>query len=777
MGSFRLSKRLPSSSLLSESWAGTTVTGRPVVAHVRREPWAKQAGFGARYAGSGRGWQGLRQAGIVPLVEVGQANGAAWVVEEFVEGETLRQVLTAAATLRSPIGPAEATALALQVTRGLGALQRLLPPLHHGDVSPSTIVLSNDGEARLGQVGLAPAHDADSGLGPARSELACLSPEELTGPSTAASDVFRVGLVALELMTGRTLFSGQSHAEVAARAEKYPGLTPQHFPSFPPAIAALLAQALAKHPADRPTVGDLEASLTRALEGGDPTAIATQLFERLFKGRPLLLKGLEGGEALVLTPLAGGTSGSNPVLNVGGTNADGSVTLAKVSTKRMTTDEMARVKADEAAQAAKAAAAEWSARHAGEEGNPKDFALGPLLIERQQLSVEHADVALQQAQSFGSTLFSALTFLGHLDEDEGLPVAAELLKQRFLTGKQLLELNLGANASLIPRDVAEQWQVVPLKSEAGGLTVAIADPTRLEVLDEVKRRSRARSLIAVRATERTLTEGLLRVYEGKTELPDWARPKPKPLAALDLDALPELSSLPPIDDLGIPPPPGMLSMDDEPPTVPSLPPLPSAPLPPLPPMPSAPSPARAPMSSPPMPRPLPSAPTQSPSANGLPAVGATSQALEVASRLFDAVLSLVPERGPEGSRMIGFTRAVARQSGASGVPLEQVRLCAKALVIAALLEGKRAFETPSLPAVSAVLGQHWKDFEPFVTPLLDGATTAPSDPRAVVLSLTFGVASELGLVPANLEEARPALARFSSYPPAAMAALEVVLSR
>lgn len=109
-----------------------------------------------------------------------------------------------------------------------------------------------------------------------------------------------------------------------------------------------------------------------------------------------------------------------------------------------------------------------------------------------------------------------------------LPVAAGLLRQQYLTGPQLLELSLGATqAALMPRDVADDWQVIPLRLEAGGLTVAVVDPARLEVLDDVKLRAKARAVTAVRATERTIQEGFARIYQGKTttQLPSSRRPE------------------------------------------------------------------------------------------------------------------------------------------------------------------------------------------------------------------------------------------------------------
>jgi hypothetical protein len=76
------------------------------------------------------------------------------------------------------------------------------------------------------------------------------------------------------------------------------------------------------------------------------------------------------------------------------------------------------------------------------------------------------------------------------------------------------------------------------------------------------------------------------------------------------------------------------------------------------------------------------------------------------------------------------------------------------------------------------LGPHWKDFEDFVRPLLDGHEQLPTDPRGVVLCLCFEVAEDVGSVPASLADAAATLERLRSrYPPAALAALEIVLAQ
>jgi serine/threonine protein kinase len=249
MGNYRISKQLASRGLLSDAWAGLADDGRAVTVLRRKDPWARAASFAEQFTPWQRGWQSLRQAeGLVPLVEVGLAEGVVCVVQEFVEGEPLRLALTLGATPPGKLllSIMETVAVVLQAARGLHALAQL--SLVHGDVSASTLILGADGTARLEALGVAAAHGPDATLGPARSELLALSPEEASGERAPTTDVFRLGLLWLELLTGKPAFGGSSYAEVKARFEQFPGVTPGHFSAFPQPVATLLAMMLAKAP-------------------------------------------------------------------------------------------------------------------------------------------------------------------------------------------------------------------------------------------------------------------------------------------------------------------------------------------------------------------------------------------------------------------------------------------------------------------------------------------------------------------------------------------------
>ncbi|MDP1823697.1 MAG: protein kinase [Archangium sp.] len=835
MSTYRLARPLASPSLLTESWAGLSDTGRPVLVLRRKEPWAQQPGFFERFAPSVRGWATVRQAeGVLPLLEVGQADGITCIVQDFMEGESLRTSLQGPSPPgKTPFSVVESVAVVLQAARGLLALEQLSPSLMHGDVSASTLLLGNDGSVRLEAIGVAAAHLADPNFGPARSELLTLAPEELEGRAGPTSDVFRLGLVWLELLTGKPAFGGTSHAEVKARFEKFPGVTPGHFPSLPQPIPMVLAMMLSKSPTPRPAVSDLELMLTQvynAVGGLDsPSRPLADAFQRLFPSRVNIASQLNQGGALLTVSPPGAPGGL----------AEGAVKLARINTRRLSAEDVAASRAQDAQETARTTAREWTLKHARDEGNPRDFALGATLLELQRLTVEQVDAALTHAQSLGATLFDSLCALDTLDEDEVLPIAAGLLKQQYLTGPQLLELPLGqAYAAMLPRDAADDWQVIPLKLEAGGLTVAVVDPGRLDVLDDVKLRAKVRSVTAVRATERTIQEGFARIYDGKTSAPDWALkrasapppppppvpvtvpvpvPVPSPFELEDVEAPSPTLASPARGSLGLSTSGALESLGDEelgafpavgswpampppmgaefqmPASVPAPFPFPeparaafsappraapavSAPPAASPYSPPPPAPVRAPPPPPPAPAPPAIAPVVPPpvaiSGPELPG------ALDVASRLFDALLSVMGERGLEASAMIALVRSVAKQAGATGAPLDQVRLSVASVVIAALLEGKRAYEVPSRPSAAACLGPHWREFEDFVRPLLDDDETLPSDPRGVVLCLCFEVANRVGAVPTNLAQASATLESLRNrYPLAALAALEIVLAQ
>jgi hypothetical protein len=708
VATYRIARKLSGVSSVVETFAGAAVTGRPVVCKRLREPWASDADFVEHFAPVAQTWLGLKHPNLVALVEFGQTNGTPWVVQELYEAESLRTMVATAASRQVRPTPAEVAAIGLQLAGALAELHEHAPALVHGDIAPGTILVSPDGDVRLADLGIAAAVTPAAALGPARCEVHIVAPEQLGGPPVPGSDIFRLGLVFLELLTGRTLFGSADPAQVMAMAGRYPGLAATSFSGLPVTFVSLLAWMLARDPATRPSARDVENALAVGAQQESwavtPAAVAS-FFARLFPQRAALLPSLAGGDGqeLALSPFTGPGAGASPAAVIG-----------KVSTKRMSADDLAAMRAAEAAREAKARALEWAEKYETLEGRPKDFLLAVTLHERELVSATSLDTAVEQAASFGSSCFDALVMLDVIDEDELLALAGELFKQSVLTGAQLLAMSLGAEqARLLPQDDAEMLGVVPLGMKASQLLVALRDPTKLDVLDAAKTKAHARSIQAVRVSERVLTEAQARVYRGKTQAPDWARREPAPerpapprapvTTNTDFDLEPTTAGLKRLEDLLGPPPAAALTSSAS--LVPSRP--PSAPAAPVP-APAAPPPPAA-------------------------AVTPPTRLSDMAGRLFDAALSLAGDPGKAASRGVNLAVAVARRAGASADAQARLRFAATGVCVAALLEGRQSYEPASTTTATNVLGPAWPEVQPLVQPWLSGTTGPVPDPSAAAL--------------------------------------------
>ena len=198
----------------------------------------------------------LQHPHIVPLLNAGEALGVPWFAMPFVEGESLRQRLKRSGEL--PVSDVlrmlREVAGALAYAHGRGVV--------HRDIKPENILLSG-GTAMVSDFGVAKAL-ADSGdatatgltsLGVALGTPAYMAPEQgMADPRMdQRADIYAFGVVAYELLAGRTPFHGRSpQATLAAHVTEAPDAVERLRPSTPPMLASLVMQCLAKSPADRP---------------------------------------------------------------------------------------------------------------------------------------------------------------------------------------------------------------------------------------------------------------------------------------------------------------------------------------------------------------------------------------------------------------------------------------------------------------------------------------------------------------------------------------------
>ncbi len=161
----------------------------------------------------------LSHANIVQVFDVGEAQGSYYIVMEFVKGVSLRKVLDVSAQHYRVVPVATAVHVAAETARGLGYAHRATDedghPLRivHRDVSPPNILLSDQGEVKISDFGLAKAASqlerTDPGV--VKGKFSYLAPEAIDGLEVDhRADIFSLGVVLFEMLTGRRLFLGKT---------------------------------------------------------------------------------------------------------------------------------------------------------------------------------------------------------------------------------------------------------------------------------------------------------------------------------------------------------------------------------------------------------------------------------------------------------------------------------------------------------------------------------------------------------------------------------------
>src|SRR3954447_513775 len=259
-GRYRLDERIAGGGM-GDVWRGTDeVLGRTVAIKVLLSALMEEPGFAERFRGEARTMATINHPGVVDIYDYGSENATAFLIMEYVEGDALSRTLGRVGRLT----PARAMALIAQAADALHAAHE--KGIVHRDVKPGnllvrpngTLVLTDFGIARSELVGQLTA--AGSVLGTA----SYISPEQATGAvATPASDVYALGVVAYQCLSGRRPFEGDNPLEIAMRHVRE---TPRPLPAdIPPAVRAIVERAMAKDPGARwPSAATLAAVARQA---------------------------------------------------------------------------------------------------------------------------------------------------------------------------------------------------------------------------------------------------------------------------------------------------------------------------------------------------------------------------------------------------------------------------------------------------------------------------------------------------------------------------------
>jgi serine/threonine protein kinase len=239
----------------------------------------------------------LDHTSIVRIHEFDVIDGTYYIAMELVEGKDLRALLARAHQMDRKLSVPQALLIALEVARGLafahGELVANRDPIIHRDISPHNIIISRAGEVKITDFGIAKAASAASltRTGVVKGKAAYMSPEQARGePVDPRSDIFSLGCVIWEMLTGQRLFTGENDYAILEKLHKSPIAPPsQYDPAVPPELDQLVLKCLERDPDKRvQSAAELVRELDRLLvaTGTERTTLLADLYHSLFTENP-----------------------------------------------------------------------------------------------------------------------------------------------------------------------------------------------------------------------------------------------------------------------------------------------------------------------------------------------------------------------------------------------------------------------------------------------------------------------------------------------------------
>jgi beta-lactam-binding protein with PASTA domain/tRNA A-37 threonylcarbamoyl transferase component Bud32 len=262
------------------------VLGRTVAVKVLAPHFAKDQQFVARFRREAQAAAALNHPNVVSVYDTGSEDGIHWIVMEYVDGRTLKDVIREEGRLL----PERAVEIAQSVCMALATAHE--KGLVHRDIKPGNIMLTPSGETKVMDFGIARATAGADTLTQTAAVLgtaAYLSPEQAQGkPVDARSDIYAVGCVLFEMLTAHPPFEGESPVAIAYKHVRETPTPPSRFNrDVPKELDAIVLKCLAKNPDNRyQTTREMAEDLHRLARGqpvtatpvlpGDPTEVVSR---------------------------------------------------------------------------------------------------------------------------------------------------------------------------------------------------------------------------------------------------------------------------------------------------------------------------------------------------------------------------------------------------------------------------------------------------------------------------------------------------------------------
>jgi serine/threonine-protein kinase len=274
-GRYTLVEQIGAGGMATVWRAQDSVLARVVAVKVLREHLAADAALLERFRREAAAAARIAHPNVVRVYDAGTDGGHAFIVMEYVAGNTLRDVIERAGAL----DPAAAAGVIVAVLSGLARAHAA--GIVHRDVRPGNILIAAGGLVKVTDFGLAAAAASRGDLETTREMLGTLgyvAPEQVQGGDvTPATDVYATGLVLDELLTGRPAYHGSNDLATAMERLTTPVTPPSAMrPGIPRAMDQVVARATALRPRDRyPTADAMRAALERFAAHGAPLPSST----------------------------------------------------------------------------------------------------------------------------------------------------------------------------------------------------------------------------------------------------------------------------------------------------------------------------------------------------------------------------------------------------------------------------------------------------------------------------------------------------------------------
>ena len=269
-GRYKVLARLGSGGMADVFCAEDQQLGRKVALKLLHRRFAEDAEFVERFRREASAAAGLQHPNVVGVYDRGEWDGTYYIAMEYLPGRSLKDVIRQEA----PLDPMRAIDITVQILKAARFAHRR--GIVHRDLKPHNVMIDDEDRVKVTDFGIARAGASDmTETGSIMGTAQYLSPEQAQGHAVSqSSDLYAVGVILFELLTGHVPFDAESAVTIALKHVSEAPPAPSMFdPSVPPALEAIVLWALEKDPAARPADAD---AFIHALEDARDAVLASE---------------------------------------------------------------------------------------------------------------------------------------------------------------------------------------------------------------------------------------------------------------------------------------------------------------------------------------------------------------------------------------------------------------------------------------------------------------------------------------------------------------------